>query len=447
MAIHTVYNAAFAFNEKHKNKTMKRNIVIWCLIWIVNNVGAIAPDSIIALNEHTGKELITILPTGMDNDVDSLLDLWYSKNFLSERDDCHTTDISPTFSDSIYIDRLSRIPAVMEMPYNDVVRKMIDLYAGKLRYKVAYMLGAMNFYTPIFEEALDAYNIPNELKYLPIIESALNPTAVSRAGASGLWQFIISTGKIYGMNSNSWIDERRDPIKSSYAAARYLKELHDIYGDWSLVIAAYNCGPGNVNKAIHRAGDIKDYWTIYNYLPKETRGYVPAFIAANYIMTYYCEHNICPMETQLPMATDTLLLTRDLHFQQIADLCNINIEQIRALNPQYKRDVIPGNSIECTLRLPNKAISAFISHGDSVYTHRIDELFTRRKKVEIKDSSLPSNKKGTKGKSSLVYHRIKQGENLSIIAKRYGVTVSKLKAWNGLRNTKITAGKRLKIYR
>lgn len=253
------------------------------------------------------------LPRSMTYPLDSLLNDWKVKNYIDLSKDCSTSTDNPTFSDSTYIDRLSRMPTLMEMPYNEIVRKFIDMYTGRLRNQVAFMLSACNFYMPIFEEALDAYDLPLELRYLPIIESALNPSAVSRAGAVGLWQFMIGTAKIYGLESNSLVDERRDPIKATWAAARYLKEMYDIYKDWNLVIAAYNCGPGTINKAIRRAGGKTDYWEIYNYLPKETRGYVPAFIAANYVMTYYCKHNICPLDTNIPDATDTLQILSLIH--------------------------------------------------------------------------------------------------------------------------------------
>ena len=247
-------------------------------------------DVIIRENGTERREVID-LPKSMTYPVDSLLSDWKAKNYIDLGKDCSTSTVNPQFSDSVYIDRLSRMPTIMEMPYNEIVRKFIDMYTGRLRNQVAFMLSACNFYMPIFEEALDTYGLPLELKYLPIIESALNPSAVSRAGASGLWQFMLNTGKIYGLESNSLVDERRDPIKATWAAARYLKDMYAIYQDWNLVIAAYNCGPGTINKAIRRAGGKTDYWEIYNYLPKETRGYVPAFIAANYVMTYYCKHN------------------------------------------------------------------------------------------------------------------------------------------------------------
>ncbi|MBO4985824.1 MAG: transglycosylase SLT domain-containing protein [Bacteroides sp.] len=383
------------------------------------------------------------LPKSMTYPLDSLLVDWKAKNYISVNQECSTSAENPQFSDSVYIDRLSRMPVVMEMPYNEIVRACIDRYTGRLRNHVAFMLSACNFYIPIFEQALDAYDLPMELKYLPIIESALNPSATSRAKARGLWQFMLKTGKIYGLESNSYVDDRCDPIKSTWAAARHLKDLYDIYKDWNLVIAAYNCGPGNVNKAIRRAGGKTDYWEIYNYLPRETRGYVPAFIAANYVMTYYCKHNICPMETNIPAATDTVMVSRNLHFEQVSDLCGVDLEQLKSLNPQYKRNIIPGESQPYALRLPQEAISTFIELQDTIYNHRQQELFKNRRIVNVSDNS----RKAVKGKGELTYHRIRNGENLGSIARRYGVTVRQIQQWNGMSNTRITAGKRLKIYR
>ena len=339
----------------------------------------------ITVTDQAGREEVIEFPEAMTYDLDSLLNLYMSKTYLSEDSDCNMRNVNPTYTKEEYINRLSRLPTVMEMVYNEVVQKFIDRYSGRLRHSISYMLGASNFYIPIFEEALEVYQLPLELKYLPVIESALNPKAVSRVGATGLWQFMIGTGKQYGLQVNSHVDERRDPVKSSYAAARYLRDLYKVFGDWNLVIAAYNCGPENINKAIHRAKGEKDYWRIYPYLPKETRGYVPAFIAANYIMTYYSQHNICPMTTRLPAKTDTVMVSRNVHLEQVAEVVGINIDLLRSLNPMYRRDVIPGASEPLPLRLPQTEVSKFIDMEDSVYTYKVDELLSKRSEVEIRD--------------------------------------------------------------
>ena len=338
----------------------------------------------IIVTDNKGNEEVIEFPEAMTYDLDSLLNLYMSKTYLEE-EDCNMRDVNPVYSKEDYIARLLRLPNVMEMVYNDVVQKFIDRYSGRLRHSISYMLGASNFYIPIFEEALEAYQLPLELKYLPIIESALNPNAISRAGAGGLWQFMIGTGKQYGLQVNSLVDERRDPVKSSYAAARYLSDLYKIFGDWNLVIAAYNCGPENINKAIRRSNGEKDYWQIYPYLPKETRGYVPAFIAANYIMTYYSLHNICPMSTRLPAKTDTVMVNKNVHLQQVAEVVGINIDLLRSLNPMYRRDIIPGATEPYALRLPLTEVGKFIDLQDSVYTYKVDELLNKRSEVEIKD--------------------------------------------------------------
>lgn len=356
-------------------------------------------ERITVQDDQSGREEVIGLPEGMTQNCDSLINEWMAKKYLYPDTTCANPNYNPTFTTEEYQDRLRRLPVVMEMPYNSVVQKFIDQYSGRLRRTVSYALGAGNFYVPIFEEALDYYGLPLELKYLPVIESALEPKAKSPAGAVGLWQFMLATGKRYNLKVNSLIDERQDPYKSSWAAARYLRDLYKIYKDWSLVIAAYNCGPGTINKAIHRAGGTRDYWAIYPYLPSETRGYVPAFIAANYIMNYYCEHNICPMKTKIPVTTDTVTVTRDLHMQQVAELCNIDIEAIRSLNPQYRTDLIPGTSGPMTLCLPVDALNAFIDLQDSVYNYRADELMTRRQTVEV-DAKLDNRSVASRRRSS-----------------------------------------------
>lgn len=414
-------------------------------------------DDEITVTDNNGQEEVIEFPEAMTFELDSLLNLYMSKTYLEEDNDCRMKDINPVFEDEVYIERLKRIPSVFEMPYNNVVRKFIDRYSGRLRHSVSYMLGASNFYMPIFEEALETYGLPLELKYLPVIESALNPKAVSRVGATGLWQFMLATGKSYGLEVNSLVDERRDPVKSSYAAAHYLSDLYKIFGDWNLVIAAYNCGPEQINKAIHRAKGEKDYWKIYPYLPKETRGYVPAFIAANYIMTYYCEHNICPMTTRLPAKTDTVMVSRNVHLEQIAAVCNIDIEQLRSLNPAYRRDIVPGTTKMSPVRLAQTDTGKFIDLEDSIYAYNTDVLLAKRATVEVNDdvptytrrskssysrkSGRRSSRRSRGGKSVI----IKSGQTLSEIARRNGTTVAKLKKLNGIKGSNIRAGKKLRV--
>ena len=354
-------------------------------------LGAQAQNDVTIHDNRFNEDETIGLPEGLSSDIDELLQQWCAKQYLYPDTTCKNPNVNPTYDEEVYRDRLARIPAVMEMTHNEVVQHFIDRYSNNLRRRVSYMLGAGNFYVPIFEEALDYYGLPLELKYLPVIESALDPTAVSPVGAAGLWQFMISTAKRYNLEINSVVDDRCDPIKSSYAAAHFLSDLYKIYGDWNLVIAAYNCGPGNVNKAIRRAGGIQDYWAIYPYLPKETRGYVPAFIAANYIMNYYCEHNICPMRTKLPVVTDTVMVNQDLHIDQIVAYCNVDREAIKALNPQYRTDVIPGKSAPRILRLPQESVLLFVENLDSIYNYRRSELITRRGTIKIKDT--PEDKK------------------------------------------------------
>ena len=338
-------------------------------------------DEITFTTEDGTQETIDV-PEGMLVEIDSLLNLYNSRTYLNEQN-CNFDNTNPEFSKETYVERLRRLPTVMEMPYNEVVRKFIDRYAVSLRRSVAYMLGASNFYMPIFEQALEANNLPLELRYLPVIESGLHPSVTSPAGASGLWQFMVESGKQYGLEINSLVDERRDPVKSSYAAAQLLKDLYKIYGDWNTVIAAYNCGPGTINKAMHRAGGSTDYWEIYKYLPKETQGYVPAFIAANYIMSYYCEHNICPMRTDLPLKSDTIMVNRDVHFKQIAGVTGISVDELRTLNPQYRRDLVNGSSKPSPIRLPQEYVTQFIDHEDSIYAYDASRLITKRAEVEI----------------------------------------------------------------
>lgn len=384
----------------------------------------------VLLNDST-----EVYPESMEADLNSLLTNWYMQQYAVVDNSCLENSVNVDYPDSVYIRKLSQLPTVIEMPYNSVVRRYIDVYVQKRRALVENLLGLSTYYMPIFEEALEREGLPLELKYLPIIESALRPDATSRAGAAGLWQFMVKTGKSMGLEVNSLVDERRDPIKSSAMAARYLKDLYGIYHDWALAIASYNCGPGNVSKAIRRSGGKTDYWEIYPYLPRETRGYVPAFIAVNYVMNYYADHNICPVLTRRPLLTDTVQVTRRVHLKQIADVLQLPIEEIRSLNPQYRRDIIPGNIRPYSLILPSQQVYAYIEAQDDIFAHDA-ELYAQRLSVE------PAGiEPGT-----MVYHKVRKGETLSGIARKYGVSVSNLRSWNNLRkNSYLRIGQRLAV--
>lgn len=421
--------------------------------WIGVGAQSVETETEITVTDSEGKQEIIDVPEGMTTDLDELLHLYNAQSYLMKDTTCNYRDVNRTYPDSVYMDRLQRLPTIIEMPYNQVVKQFIERYSDMLRGSVSYMLGAANFYMPIFEQALETYGLPLELRYLPVIESALNPNAVSRVGATGLWQFMLETGKRYGLEVNSLVDERRDPVKSSYAAARYLRDLYKIFDDWSLVIAAYNCGPNKVNQAIHRAKGSVDYWQIYPYLPKETRGYVPAFIAANYIMNYYCEHNICPMITELPISTDTIVVDKNLHLEQIAKVLNVNIEHLRALNPQYRRDIVNGLTEPSVVRLPLSLVGSFIDNEDSIYAYKRDELLLKREVVAVNDikpsySKSKATKRRTSKRSSRSRRKtvtIRQGDTLSEIAKRNGTTVKKLRRLNGIKGSNIRAGKKIRV--
>lgn len=393
-----------------------------------------SPDSVL-LKKHE-------YPIAFENNLNALLTTYHNAILVS---DCKSDSVGPEIDDELTMKRLQKIPALFELVYNPIVKKYIELYTQRRRKQMEYMLGVGDYYFPIFEQALDAANMPMELKYLPVIESALNPRAFSVAGASGLWQFMYGTGKIYGLQGNSLIDERRDPIKATSAAVRYLKDLYRIYGDWALVIAAYNCGPGNVNKAIKRSNGKKDYWAIYPYLPQETRGYVPAFIAATYAMTYHKEHGLCPARVELPVFCDTIRLNDRLHLAQIAEVLNVDIEVLRSLNPQYRKDIIPGNGQTYTLCLPQVQIEKFIDMKDSILAYKADS-FNVLTRVQVLPAAADPYYKGKGTGGSKGVYVVKKGDTLSSIARNKKVSVAQIKKWNNLRSDNIYIGQKLKIY-
>lgn len=403
--------------------------------------------SLLAVNDSIPTDT-TIMAERFETNATEMMGSWYLRNYtVSSHSNNYKAKKNSELTDQDYVDRLNAMPTIIQMPYNQVVKKFIEAYTVRHHSLVETMLGLSLYYMPIFEQELDAQGLPLELKYLPIIESALNPNAVSPVGASGLWQFMLPTAKGLGMSVNSLVDERRDPYVSTAKAVKYLSDLYNIYDDWYLAIAAYNCGMGNVNKALKRCSveGKKDYWDIYFLLPKETRDYVPAFIAANYVMTYYDLHDIKPVLATKPLVTDTIHVTKRVHFEQIADVLNIPVEAIAALNPQYKMNIIPGDSRAYSLTLPSQQIYAYIMSADSVVVRNKDK-FTPRGVIEP-GQEVSQREDGTviTRQLEVKYHKVSKGETLGGIAQRYGVSLSSLKSWNNKKNNNIRIGERLQI--
>ena len=396
------------------------------------------PQSLIAPVDST----IASCSDPIDTVRQAIIDSVIASNFFDQQlawldtTECTSDTIILECSDSVYKARLKALPFVIEVPYNEVVRNFINAYIKKSA-RLASLSRRSEYYFPMFEDFLGKYELPYELRYLAVIESALNPQVHSRAGAAGLWQFMPGTGKLYGLEVNSLVDERMDPIKATDAACRFLKNLYNMFGDWSLAMAAYNCGPGNVNKAIHRSGK-RDFWSIYPYLPKETRSYVPLFIAAAYVLNYANDHGICPAEADHTMLSDTIQVHQYLHLRQVSDILGIHIDEMRRLNPQYIKDIIPGGEKAYSLCLPLEASGAFIDLQDTILAYRADELINTRR-AEIKLLHQQSLNAG------VTIYKIKSGDTLGAIAKRYHVTVKQLRKWNNLKNDNIRAGKTLRI--
>ena len=384
--------------------------------------------------------------------LDDLVSSWYVNNiFLSgtSLDLDFTLHRHIDLPDSVLIRRLQKAEAAVKLSYNSVVRDYIEMYTTRRPGQVEIMLGLSAYYFPFFEEIFDKYELPHELKYMAIIESALNPRARSRAGAVGLWQFMLGTAKGLNLEVTTFIDERTDVLKATDAAARYLKQLYDVYQDWHLVIAAYNCGPGNVNKAITRAGGKTDYWQIYYALPRETRGYVPAFIAAAYVMNYYREHQLTPRYPAMALNTDTIMVTQLINLQQIAANLNIELEALQDLNPMYRRDVIPGSPEKSyPVRIPVELVSDFILQSDTIYKHDRNVHFPGNTVVTPQTSAGSSEERYTpslEGKTKILY-TVKKGDNPGFIAGWYDVPVNDLKNWNNIRKNMIKVGQKLAVY-
>lgn len=390
--------------------------------------------------------------SNFDKNLDSLMQIWYVQesiggdSLISEFAEDEISFVRE-FHDSVYIDRLKNIPSIVNLTYNNIVRNYIHVYTIRKRDNLEVMLGLKEYYFPMFEEILDLYGLPLELKYLAVIESALYPGAVSRVGATGLWQFMLGTGRLYKLQVNSFVDERRDPLASTHAAAKFLKDLYSIYNDWVLVIAAYNCGPGNVNKAIRRSGGKTSYWDIYPYLPRETRGYVPAYIGATYAMNYYKEHNLTPRYIDVPPVSDTVMVSKNVNLAQVSEVLSIPVQLMRDLNPQYRREIIPGSStVSYPLRLPASYATRFIDLEDSIYQYKANVYLSNAfRSIEPAGRSRGYTAAVTAGRDRVV-HTIRSGETLGSIAVRYGVSASSIRDWNDISGSRIIAGKKLIVY-
>lgn len=372
---------------------------------------------------------------------DSLLNVWYLQNLISQSEedyyDMDSVKFESNVPDSVYIERIRQMNSFITLPYNSIVKNHIIKYSEKMPNTIGKILGLCDYYMPYFDEIFNKYDMPEELKAMAVIESAMNPLAVSRAGAKGMWQFMYSTAKIYGLHIDSFVDERLDPYKAAEAAAQYLQDSYEIFGDWNLAIASYNCGAGNVNRAIRRSGGSRAFWDIYPYLPRETRGYVPAFVGALYTMKFYKEHGIKPVSVELPAPVDTFRINKMLHLKQVSELTGAPLDELKNLNPQYRHEIIPGNSREYILRIPYQYTNAFIDNEDSLYRHKADVYFNPVTLKKIQDG----------GDGERITYRVKSGDYLGKIASRYGTTVAKIKRWNNLKSNNIRVGQRLIIYR
>lgn len=373
--------------------------------------------------------------------TDSLLDFWYTHKLTHEAGEElfgeDTVRFASNVPDEVYIERLKKMNSFIQIPYNDIVRNYIIRYSEKMPKTMPYILGLCKYYMPVFEEIFDQYGLPVELKAMAIIESAMNPRAESRVGAKGMWQFMYQTGKKYGLHVDSFVDERMDPIKSCEAAAQYLLDAYNIFGDWNLAIASYNCGAGNVRKAINRADGSRNFWDIWPYLPKETRSYVPAFVGALYTLEYHKEHGLKPESVGMPVMTDTLLINKQLHLKQVSEMTGAPLDELKNLNPQYRHEIIPGHEREYVLRIPYQYTNAFIELEDTLYKHKATVYFDPVTISKIKES----------GDGVRITHKVKSGEYLGKIASKYRVSVSQIKKWNKLKSDNIRAGQTLIIYR
>jgi membrane-bound lytic murein transglycosylase D len=418
---------------------MRITTAIIIFLFSVLNVNASPVNDTIIIKSDDSTQRIT-------SNLDSLINTWYVKLAIKGLPQGFQSDsVGYRLADTLYESRIRKINSVIFLPFNSIIRNHIEVYTIKQRDKFSAVLGLKDYYFPMIEDVFDSYGIPAELKYMAVIESALNPAVVNgRSGATGLWQFMYSTGRMYGLTINSVVDERRDPLKATHAAARYLKDLYKIYDDWVLVIAAYNCGPGNVNKAIRRSGNKKDYWDIFYKLPRETRGYIPQYIAAAYAINYFPEHNIQPMQLNIPVATDTIVVNKDINLAQISAVMGIPLGELRALNPQYKTGLVPGSSRPFALTLPMNHLGDFIDLNDTIRSYKPDIYLNKATRIAdpTRSSNVPADVKG----KTKIFYTVQDGDNLGFISEWYRVGLSDLRYWNNIYKNTIRVGQKLTIY-
>lgn len=427
---------------------MKRFAYIFAVVMLL------VPAVVSAQNRPNSPEAAAMADQFVNN-YDSLLNSYviskYASSAFRHRANINTDYAFDQIPDSVIARRLHSLHTVIPMTYNKEVRSYIRMYLNRMKNRLDVMLTLSEFYYPIFEESLARYNVPEELKHLTIVESAMNPQATSRVGAAGLWQFMYTTGKNYNLEVNSLIDERRDTYKASDAAAHYIHDLYKVFGDWHLAIAAYNCGPGNINKAIARSGGKRDFWQIYPYLPRETRGYIPAFIAATYIMNFYPEHGLHPKRVTIPLRTDTIMVERNMFFTYVSQYTGVEMDELRTLNPQYRVDFIPGEGHSYPLCLPTDKLNSLITWADTIFARSEDSIARRGTTVQTAaittDEAVAPVPKKHRDRSSQgnAYHKVRRGETLTSIAAKNGTTVSKLKKLNGLKSDVIREGQKLKV--
>lgn len=419
---------------------MKKTTILWFLLLLLILPTEAQNDTVKTTEDLRYEELL-------NSEMNKMLELWYVKremanshSILNKYSD-DGAEITESTMDSIYTKRLSRLNSVVQLGYNSLVRNFINLYANKRQRSSSAILGLAQYYYPWMMEIFDKYGLPEELVYITIIESSLNPVAVSPAGATGIWQFMYTTGKMYGLEVNSFVDDRRDPVKATDAAARHLRDLYNMFEDWGLAISAYNCGAGNVKKAIYRSGGKKNFWEVKQFLPRETQNYFPAYIGAYYMMNYYKSHGITPAKISIPSMVDTVMVHKEVHFEQIAHVLNINIDEIKTLNPQYKRNVIPAFEKPFPLKLRSNDIIRFIALQDSIYKYEYDTYFGPLQ-VYVNAYTGKTDANSTTKKK---WHTVRSGENLSKIASRYGLSVEELKKMNKLKSNYLKAGQKLVV--